>query len=438
MKILRTRQRFGALLALLCSASLATGSAGPPRRGKDGGASAEALEVLRRAREVATTVKDAFERNSVLDLIAATQIQASSALDAFQTAMLVDDESERARLLASVAEAQASAGDIIGALQTAHTLPEAALAQKFWVLRRVSEQQVRRGDLGGAGATLEQAVQVALSHPDAAVRISFLALIAAQQKGMGDEIAAERTVRQTREIAARMEGEQQREEALAALARAEAQWGNLDAALETAGRLQAKESRDQALSWIAAEQMRLKGAGSAVQTLAEITDPSEKEFVGTSKVFLHLREGDVSAARHAAASLEDDGARARMMAYIAHALQEMGDRAGAATAFDQALALARRLPDTSHDKESVLGEIAEQLALAGSVGRAVEIAGSIKGEQQRASALQFAALSSVRRGDSSRAWALAEQREPPLVKAHILVGLAQGMLIRSAAERRAK
>ena len=224
--------------------------------------------------------------------------------EAFDLVRAVKDAAERVDLLTQPAIAQTEAGDRAGGIKTLRDALNAAHeirdeTPKGMALREIAEAQVRVKDVPAALRTAEE-IQ------DSWRKNHLLFLIASQQAAVGDMIGAMQTA----------EGitDDQKDSALAAVAVAQAETGNVKTALQIADRLKHQPlSRASALEAIALAQAKAgdRAAGVSLQEAlrlqtATLAQENDRIAMRTRIAILQARLGDVSGAFAAAAAFPDN------------------------------------------------------------------------------------------------------------------------------------
>lgn len=137
----------------------------------------------------------------------------------------------------------------------------------------------------------------------------------------------------------------------------------------------------------------------------------------------------------AAEGIQDARLKPEMIAQVAGALARAGDGPAAAAAFARALQLAKSL-EMEGEREAALSGIAREQARAGDTSGALETARALKEEEQRAFTLNAVLAVVTARDGAATGLRLAEEEASPVVKAYILIGVANGIRIGIGAERR--
>ena len=118
-------------------------------------------------------------------------------------------------------------------------------------------------------------------------------------------------------------------------------------------------------------------------------EPDRTEVIGG-----FLQSGDYQSAESFAHSIEDEWQKAESLAQIARAMSSAGRLNEARRVWREAIAVAQTGENSqslqdSLDSSSVLWEIAEDMALAGDIDDARNVAANIKNEHKRQRALSY-------------------------------------------------
>lgn len=371
----------------------------------------------------------------------------------------------RAPALAAVAEAQSSLGEGDLARRTLAAVIPAASAERDIqccpdILVDLSKAQSAIGDATAARATIDRGLAVADSIVDQVDRIRLLLRIAEAQSAMGEVPAAQRTFLHALTAADGLTDPGERVTALADIAESQAETGDAPGARGTAERLVTAAStipspghRRLSLERAALLQVRLGDAAVARATIASlrredvdddflrslltdileiaeqqsergasaqaeesfalagelgqsIADPKLRTEAMVDMAKVRADAGDKVAARrdlqHArelAQSIVDSRLRTEAMVDVAKALVGLEDN-------EAALEIVRRL-DLKPTRDSVLSEMAEAAAQAGSVGDALDAALTIASEETRAAALAEIARRQIEASDLAGAGSTA-------------------------------
>jgi RNA polymerase sigma factor (sigma-70 family) len=302
---------------------------------------------------------------------AAPRAEAAEPRPAFAEALTaargIDEAAERVPVLVRIALAQDRAGEHDAARRTLRQAREGADAVKdngkTMAFREVAEAYARLGDFDAALRTA-----AGLDRENA--REQILLLVVAQQASAGDLPGA-------RKVMAAMATDQ-KDDALAAIAGAEARAGDLKAAQANADKLRHQPlSRASALEAIALAQAKAGDRAAAARSLQEALDLE----VAT------LAEDD-----------QKNAARAR----LAVARARIGDLRGA-------LEAAAALPGGDADREEAVREIALEQARAGDTRGALQTIETVKDLTRRAGALANLAGARAEAGDGQAAAAAMDR-----------------------------
>jgi hypothetical protein len=349
MALARARTAAAALLALgLLATGVAVASYRALAAGQAAGPAALPRTVAAAPREEAPEPRPAFG-------------------EALAAARGIDEAAERVPVLVRIALAQARAGDRDAAGQTLRQARAGADAVKddlkTMAFREIAEAHARLGDL-------DAALRTAAGLDRESAREQILLLVAAQQASAGDLPGA-------RKVLAAMTTDQ-KDDALAAIAGAQARAGDLKAALATADKLRHQPlSRASALEDIARAQAKAGDRDAAARSLQEALELD----VAT------LAEED-----------QKNAARAR----LAVARAGIGDVRGA-------LEAAAALPGGDADREDTVRQIALEQARAGDTRGALQTVETVKDLTRRAGALADLAAARAEAGDGQAAAAAADR-----------------------------
>ena len=155
-----------------------------------------------------------------------------------------------------------------------------------------------------------------------------------------------------------------RDRALGDIAEAQAEAGSIPGALATAREIGDVSSRASALGAVAIAQARTADITGGLATAGGIADASWRDSALARIAAVQARVGNVPSALATAHRIADASWRASGLADIAHAQAQAGDRQGSTETFAQALATARRIADAD-SRASALAFIAEAHSHAG-------------------------------------------------------------------------
>ena len=320
-----------------------------------------AEQTIQLALTASQRIEDFSERADALAVIAEAQAatgNGSSAEQSFQSAIAnarrIENQFMQAAMLAGIGGLQASAGDKDGATQSIQSAIANArrLADDFWQVQlfmQISKAQVSNGDRSGAAQSFESAIAHASQNKDTFTQGISLTEIAKEQAATGDFQDALAT-------AQRIESEQWRTEALAAIAHAQATVGDGDGAAQTVRHaLELVSSLDNAgldvsaaaLADIAAAQASIGDGDGAVRTIRHAYAVAQRQESESSRshylsriVQAQALAGDVEGALATAQRITDKAWRGRALSAIAKA-QSSSDNV------QDALATARRIENSA-------------------------------------------------------------------------------------------
>ena len=320
-----------------------------------------AEQTIQLALTASQWIEDFSERADALAVIAETQAatgNGASAEQSFQSAIAnarrIENQFMQAAMLAGIGGLQASAGDKDGATQSIQSAIANArrLADEFWqaqLFMQISKAQASNGDRSGAAQSFESAIEHASQNENTFTQGISLTEIAKEQVVTGDFQDALAT-------AQRIESEQWRTEALAAIAHAQATAGDGDgAALTIRHALELVHSLDNAgldvsavaLADIVAAQASIGDGDGAVQTIRHALTVAQRQENESSRshylsriVQARALAGDVEGALATVQQITDEAWKGRALSAIAKA-QTSSDNV------QDALATARQITNSA-------------------------------------------------------------------------------------------
>ena len=153
---------------------------------------ADQSDRIAEARATADSIVRPRDRAEAMAAVAAVQAQTGDFVAALATARAIADDRVRMEVLLVVADSQAKAGDIAGALATARTIDDAtAQSAAVVALEAVAIGQARAGDVAGALRSAE-------GIDDYFRRTEAQAAIARVQAERGDIVGARETAQHIR------------------------------------------------------------------------------------------------------------------------------------------------------------------------------------------------------------------------------------------------
>ncbi len=262
------------------------------------------------ALKVAHDIGDPELRSYVLELIATAQAEAGQAEAArltfelaLKTARDLEDPSTGTRRLISIAMAQGQAGQAEAALQTARSINHTP--GRAQALLAIAVAQARAGQPEAALRTFDLARRVrgVVEKPDGD-EAEALSAIAVSQARAGQPEMALHTFSLALQIASTLDASFWQPRASCAIAQAQAQAGQVEAALQTARTIDDHHRRGEALSAIAearAQAGRPEAAlytfDRAIRTASAIDAPSGRVAALSSIAEAQARAGQAEAAR---------------------------------------------------------------------------------------------------------------------------------------------
>ncbi len=401
------------------------------------------------ARETLSKVEDDNARPQGLLTIAIAEARAGKTEDALQTMRELQDAESRDEILEMIVVFQVRAGNLSAALKTAQAIetPQYRSSALAWL----AAGEARAGHRAEANARLQEAFGLARqveangqprgrgfykncwSDEPEPVPDQMYEGIATAQAMAGDVVGALDTLQ-------RIQSQARQENLLVNVSNVQAHTGDLLGARATAERIEREPCRAVALSGIAQVQLRRGDGVGATLTAKEITAPDEAARVLVGIAGLHVEKGDAVAAKHSlelaaerVEGIREVSSRAQLLAQIARLHAKLGLRAEAAKVFEQGFASARaaqkEAKQTGDDGWAFKQMAVEQAA----AGFEQEALATVELLDQRLRPQAFQEIGRACAGDTSGALARLGVHRPPLERAYLLLGAAEGIL--AASER---
>lgn len=336
------------------------------------------------ARQTIRSITDPLSRVLGVENIVAAQLAVGDVHGALRTVQRVDDASARIGMLLSIAHKHAGSGNatgaqetLVGTLRMAHNLKLGG--DRAAALAEVATAHAKMGET-------ERALEIAHSIEGASEQATALRIIAAAQAEHGNRLAARKTFAQALRSASRITYSLKREEALSATVVAQAEAGDMDAAVEVGRGLEDDFTRATAFKRIAALRAQTGDIAGALEMARGIDFTTEREEALREVAGPQARAGNVGAALQMARELEYESNRAWALRAIAAAQAVAGD-------IDAALKIAGEITGDSGRAEALV-TIAVMLAKDGNIRDATQVARRIDSASRRATALLFIVITS--------------------------------------------
>ncbi len=328
-----------------------------------------------------TTIADLREssvQQSAREKICAAQVRAGDVGEAVDTAMQNGFSRERALRIA--AREQARSGDLSGAIRTAKKIGQ-GLARDY-ALSEVAQVQAGAGDIAGALAIADT-----IDSLDAHAAAMWSVVLAQAENGNV------KAALQAAQSAPALGNE--RDRALASIAKAQAKTGMFDQALNTIKKIRSEGDRGTALGHISAAQARAGDSAGALETLRRIADEHARLQAFQVVLQSQAERGLFGDELSTAAAEEFTEFRGDAQGYVAVALALGGDAPKALEVFHKA-----KLPDNTSSTSFVLG-IAQAQASSGDVPGALAWVRQLPSPQERVAGLVGVAMGIIGNKKSS-------------------------------------
>ena len=388
---------------------------------------------LAAAREIANSIRSDEARMEALSAIASAQAGNGDFAGALDTAVSIKGESNRSRAIVDVISTQAEAKDFAGALQSASKVADQPAAYTQ-ALVEIADQETNANQKVQALAILGKALESASSittcnyEAIASCRSALLSGIAIAQLHAGNVKAAEETLDLAQQGLSQV-SQEERFVSTAEIAAAEQEMGHPERAKELlssmpggAGQFGETMSAIQQVSEAAT-----KGDMASVRSAVDsISNPEQRGMAQLMMAQAYVQTGDAKSALDTLRVLKPLAERARFAGGVAQSLAEKGKFGEA----EDALKIGMSAAETEESDRAIvelLSAAVQVYASAGDAQSAHERAEMIKDRETRAAAARAAAktLASKKKDEEVLKWSAAEASG--LVKANILLGVAEGI-----------
>lgn len=282
---------------------------------------------------------------NALKEIAVARAKTGDVKGALQTAVTIQNVGVRADTLYQIAVIQAEAGDTEGALRTAATIQRDP--PKSWALRIIAIAQAKAGDIKGALKTAAT-IQSNIYKASAFYKASALMEIAVAQVKAGDQDEAAATFQEALRIAATIQDNRRKTDALQRIAVAQAKVGDVKGSLETAAMIRIDSSKASTLQEIAVSRVKAGDVKGAFQIAAIIQDESYKANALHDIAIAQAEAGDVRSALQTAGAIQNSSTKGYALRRIAAAQAKAGD-------VKEALSWSANLESPLHKSHALLG-----------------------------------------------------------------------------------
>lgn len=363
---------------------------------------AEVQAILLETLEVAGRIPYAFERDRVLLGVAAGFAQAGETGAALRVATRVTKAPLRAQAFFLVVHALARDGKIE---QAGNVLPH-----------------IRSPDLHAGAAALVMAAQVRAGNPDEALHLYESIPPSRHRRRVWEYVAARRpgpdAIGPVVQMIGGLGDTEERDWALAGIARGLAKRGRIRRALELAERISSEQARASALWGVAGGQARAGDLGGALLTSSDLPPQQEAKVAAVSEIAkAYVASGDTEGALNMADMVADAGERACVLRAVAVTQAASGD---GGAGFRTSLHIAE-----AAERSRAQVEVARGQAAGGDVAGALKLAATIREEAPRSRAMGEVAVAQVSAGGFEGAMrTLARLPQPRGVKAVVYSELA--------------
>jgi hypothetical protein len=331
------------------------------------------------------SIKDHAEREFALWDIAIIRSKTGDTKGALRIVLRIRDQGRRAAATADIAVGRAEATHIESGLQLAYSITDPS--QKADALRCIGQVQAEKGKPAEAVRTLQNAHQAAKAVKDATVRGSLLHKIAVAQANAGEIRAALQT-------ASEIEG--WKEYTLELIAAAQARKGDIKGATDIAAVMQNDLMKDSTLLAIALAQ---------------------------------AEAGDTSGSFDRVSAIQGDAMKPTAFRLVARARAKAGDRDAANLAFERAVHSADALKD-GRARSEALGFIAEDQAVAGDIAAARRTIEMIQDSWKKGHTFRAVATVQANAGNPGEVLRWSADHSEAFFKGMILLGAAEAVLER--------
>lgn len=362
------------------------------------------------------------------------QAQTGNVMGALKTAAAVENLRGKAEALRNIALVQTKGGDLKGADETAGAIADEKI--KAQALRGIAAARAEAGDRDGA-------LHTAAGIRDPYLKAGAFRRIAVAPAMLKDRAGTRDMLKQALDIAMTIQGENEKADALAGLALAHVEAGDLSGAARTAALIEdvfsanpppdaAVTMKDEALRAIAVVRARVGDIQGALQTVGSMGNPYLQASALAEIAVAQAERGDRLAAEatlrkaaQVASATREFAAKAPALLGIAQAYARVGDRASATRIFRQARQTVR-VSDDERYKTDALMDLAMVQSGAGDFSGAVETAEGIRDAYARAHAWRIIATAQGGNREPVLSW-IGKEGDVPARKAYALLGLAEGL-----------
>ena len=434
------------------------------REGNPAGTTVQIQEILNRALEAAADIEDPDKQATILGRIANLQARAGNTKAALAAASAIANDWQRKNALMLIAWGQAEAGDSQGGRETAARIDNDMLrdqalahlarrlaadgkadealditdimtseARKAEALADIALARARRNDWVGADYTFEQARQAAVAVENDAEKVRTLTEIADRQHMARNAIGTARTLDLAQATLEEMGPDGERDMLWAEIARVQARAGLVGEAFQTAQKIREERWQRWALAGIAKAQAESGDVQTANSTIGMIPDSTgEEDYDKTFALSIVAQEQSNAGAFHEAIETVSrmpagHWERAHTLASIAYAQAWRGDTTDAQRTYRQALEETNLIEDEAM-REQATRIVAVSLAQAGNTREALRTARTIQIEHERSNAFSGIAHRQARRGDTAGALSWIAELDSPLLRASALLAVADARL----------
>lgn len=377
-----------------------------------------ARTTLGKAAEVALRVKGPIHRVHLLGWIAVSQAKVEDVPGALKTAAKIGDARKTVLALADIASIQVKQGQELASAKTfqeAHKLA-ASIKDKWdqgYAFGKIAEQETKVHN-PEAEKTFAQAIEIARTLPLDHEKAGLLFYIGASQCDAGLVPAAVATFKESSRFLSTVEDDFRKWMTAFQLAPFQVRAGDDEGALATANDLADLKERyphkSQVLSSVATAQAQRGNVEAALKTWSTIERETEKENALRWIVEAQIQKGNVKEAIHLTETLQTNwSAKTLALLSIAKAQEKAGGSAEAEQTIDQAMNLFQKGVSDSPQEPQWNQEIVEALLKAGQLKKAADAAVLIKSELVKPSALSTIAEAYGKAGDRKAAEKFLEQ-----------------------------
>lgn len=397
---------------------------------------ASAGKLLDKVLQTVTAFKNVhLIRVEALVATAEAQAQIGNVPGAIKTAVGVGNLHAKAEGLRKISIVQARAGDLKGALETAATIVDERM--KAQALKGIATARAEAGDREGA-------LQTAAGIRDPYLMAGALRKIAVAPPILKDRTAALDLLGQALNSARTIQDENEKVDAVGAIALAYAEAGDVPGAVKTVSTIEgifagkpfpdtAVTTKAEALRGIAIAQAKAGDIRGALQTARSIMNPYMQVSALAEIAGAQAERGDRNAAvgtvRKAAQSaslVQEIYVKGPALLAVAEGQAKIGERAAAVKTFRQARHTVRVSADERYKAEALM-ELAMAQSRAGDFSGAVDTADGIQDVYAQASTWRGIAAAQGVNGNPERVLAWVAKQGSFIKKAYALLGVAEGL-----------